>query len=800
MRNVYYFVLASCLVGFATHSAAAEPSANGKASAGERLFVASVEPLLRRKCIACHGKDPDDIKGEFDLRSRETLLRGGESGEAGLVPGKPAESLLWQAVRWETIEMPPKENDRLSEKEIELVGQWIEAGAPWPSAERIKQLGNETWSSGSPDGVIVATSGGQSDEWTNRRYDPADLWAYQPVEREEIPWQALPAGAVRHPIDAFLTQSLAAAKLPAAPRASRAALIRRLSFDLTGLPPSAQQIEAFVGDDSRDSWESLVDRLLASEHYGERMAQHWLDVVRYADTNGFSRDDFRPDAWKYRDYVIESFNTDKPYDTFVREQLAADELDNAPQNATGFLWMGPWEQTAMSVAAVTRQLWLDDVTNSVGITFLAHELRCAKCHDHKFDPIPTRDYYQIQAVFAATAHSKGGGNYEIRNAVPKPVNILAGGSLESPGEQVNPGVMSVVGADANVTAKRDGRRRELAEWVASPSNPLTARVMVNRVWQMHFGKGLVATPNNFGKTGAKPTHPALLDWLATWFVEHDWSVKSLHRLIVTSAAYQRSGRHPQAELLAKVDPGNKLLSVFPTRRLTAEEIKDSLLAVTGELNRKIGGASNFPEINWEVAFQPRLQMGKLSPPYQPDSKRADRNRRALYAVRFRGMSNPMLETFNRPGADLSCERRDETIVAPQALTMLHGEFVHERALALANQISKEYATESAQVDAVFNAAYGRPPTDRQRAAALKHLAEMTQMHEAHRLEHIALPTEVELDGISERTGVSEKKKFPLNKLKNYEQDLQPWEVEPSVRAVADLCLVLFNSSEFLYIY
>jgi len=795
--------VASSLVG-SQQAVAAEPPSDDAADAAdwaERLFATDVWPLLERKCLACHGNDPADLKGKLDLRSRRGLLAGGESAEAGVVPGDPRRSLLYRAVRWEELEMPPKENDRLSDGQVESIRRWIAGGAPWPDSVRRTQLAAlQAWESDATGGVVVKTSGGLSDEWTNRRYRPEDLWAYQPIQRPRVPRGASRNTQPPHPIDAFIEDRLRREGIAAASPADRQTLLRRLSYDLTGLPPSADELNRFLKDKNPRAFDRLVDRLLSSKHYGERMAQHWLDVVRYADTNGFSRDEFRPDAWKYRDWVVRALNEDLPYDEFVRQQITGDELTPAQSDATGFLWMGPWEHTSMSVAAVTRQQWLDDVTNSVGVSFLGHELRCARCHDHKFDPIPTRDYYRMQAVFASTAHSQGGGNYQIRARSAQPISILRGGSLENTGPRVEPGFLSAIAAGKMPRFKARGRRLELANWITSDDNPLTARVIVNRVWQMHFGSGLVATPNNFGKTGARPTHPELLDWLAAWLIEHDWSLKKLHRLIVTSRTYQRSGQPLHAESVARVDPDNRLLSYFPPRRLTAEEIRDSLLALSGELNPQVGGPSVYPEINWEVAFQPRLLMGKLAPPYQPSPRRAERNRRTLYAVRIRGLRDPLLETFNQPGSELSCERREQTTVAPQALSLLHGEFVQKRALALAARICRRHDDPQQQVEDVFLALFGKRPAFPQRQVALAHVARMSTLHAQRAVEPRQLPRSVTLENVEERTGRPTRQTFELKNLQNYEEDLQAWDVDAETRALADLCVVLFNSSQFLYIY
>ncbi len=364
------------------------------------LFALAQEPppfdqvlaIFAAKCLACHGNDPKDLKGDYDLRTRETAIKGGESGEAAIVLGQPEKSPLYRAITWqdEALQMPPKENDRLTAEQIAVVRRWIAAGAKW---EETTATAKE-WTAGTA-GVRIATSAGQSSDWDNRTYEVDAIWAYQPVRRPELPVTSA------NPIDSFLLEALHAKKIAgfAAP-AERATLVRRLAFDLTGLPPDSQMARDF---EKTGDYPALVKTLLASPHYGEQQARHWLDVVRYADTAGFSNDFERPNSWRYRDYVIRSFNDDKPFDRFVTEQIAGDELNvDDPEMliAAGYLRAGPWEHTGMTVAAITRQQYLDDVTNHVGVSILGQGLRCAACHDHKFDPVPTRDYYRIQAVFS----------------------------------------------------------------------------------------------------------------------------------------------------------------------------------------------------------------------------------------------------------------------------------------------------------------------------------------------------------------------------------------------------------------
>ena len=370
----------------------------------EILFVRRIAPLFYEKCLACHGKDEAKIKGGLDMRTLASILKGGDSEKPGVVAGKPEESPMYLAATrkhddWEA--MPPKEAEKLHAEQLTWIKDWIAGGAPWPEASRaqaIAQANEAKWSA--EDGVTIKTSGGLSPEWTNRKYKPDEMWAYQPVKKPTPPTNQ------GNPVDAFIMAKMPAG-LTVAPSADRVTLIRRATFDLLGLPPRPEDVEAFVKDarPEAEAFAALVERLLASPHYGERMAQHWLDVTRYADSSGFANDYERGNAWRYRDYVVRSFNTDKRYDQFVREQIAGDEID--PLNpemliAAGFLRMGPWELTSMEVPKIARQRFLDDVSNSVGETFLAHSLQCARCHDHKFDPIPTRDYYSLQAVFATT--------------------------------------------------------------------------------------------------------------------------------------------------------------------------------------------------------------------------------------------------------------------------------------------------------------------------------------------------------------------------------------------------------------
>ncbi len=858
------------------------------ASESEKFFLEKVHPLIQSKCFGCHGEDKQNIEGELDMSSRENLLRGGESTKPALVPGKPDESPMFRAVlRTEKMKMPPKDRNKLTSEEVQIFWKWITDGAIW----------------------VQPPTNTAAPKWN---YKDEDIWAFKPVKKVSIPIQN-PKSKIQNPVDAFIQQKLAEKNISAAAPADKATLIRRATFDLTGLPPTPKEIEEFVKDKSANAFDKVIERLLASPHYGEKMARQWLDVVRYADTDGYSNDYERPNTWRYRDYVIRSFNGDKPYDRFVVEQIAGDELDaNNPENliAVGMLRMGPWEQTAMSVAAVTRQLFLDDVTSITGAAYLGLTTGCARCHDHKFDPIPTRDYYRLQSCFAPAQFelrkvdflpgentknfdeqlarteaakkkleersqaiqkkhgdavkawlkenkyaalkdvptqqrpqkdlgltstdqsiektlrkrieylereeqrfkpqgfsiSSGGlGTNKMETAV---IHILPGGALESPTDPVTPGVLSAVfNSDDGkaptewntIPEATEGRRLKLAKWIASPENPLTARVMVNRLWQNHFGKGLVKSANNFGKMGDRPTHPELLDWLANYFVEHNWSVKEMHRLIMRSYAYQQSATPADAEVLKKADPEEKLISHFLPRRMTAEELRDSMLAVSGELNSEMGGPPIFPEINLEAALQPRHIMGSMAPPYKPSLTRAERNRRTIYSVQIRSLINPMLQVFNSAATETSCERRDQTTVTPQAFALFNSQTANDAALAMAEHISKNVRSSSKQIEQAFQLAYGRKPSKNESATCLKHLQKMKAEHEKNAPQDFKFPEKVIRSMVEELTG----EQFDFEEhwdLAGYEYNLQPSQVSAETRALADLCLVVLNSNEFVYIY
>ncbi len=408
-RNSYLFIFTFTMLvsvwNLMSACAAAEQSQKLNQAGAERLFTLKVLPLLKVKCFGCHGNDPKDIRGDYNLLTREAMLKGTDPEQPPVVPGDPENSPLYQAVLWNDSEMPPKENDRLSKTETEYIRRWITAGAPWPDAKAQLAIQKQEWSiRENEEGIIVDTTGGLANDWTYRRYRQEDIWAFQPLKQIDVK-KMKPKG--QHPIDYFIQRKIDKAEIKAAPEADARTLIRRATYDLTGLPPSPKEVFQFDKEwkkHPRQAWSDLVNGLLKSEDYGERWAQHWLDVVRYSDTAGFSNDYERSNAWRYRDYVIRSFNKDKPYNEFVKEQIAGDELrpgDPEATIATGFLRMGPWG-TAMIPQKELRQIYLDDLVHNVGQSFLSIPMRCCKCHDHKFDPIPTHDYYSMYAAFATT--------------------------------------------------------------------------------------------------------------------------------------------------------------------------------------------------------------------------------------------------------------------------------------------------------------------------------------------------------------------------------------------------------------
>ncbi len=715
-----------------------------------------------------------------------------------------------------------------------------------------------------------------------------NYWAFQPVRRTEPP-AVQNRNWIVNPIDGFIAAKLEAKGLKPSPPADRITLLRRASFDLIGLPPTPQEVEQFVADQSPAAYEKVVDRLLASPRYGERWARHWLDLARYAESEGFKSDETRPNAWRYRDYVIQSFNANKPYDRFVKEQIAGDELwPNDPQArvATAFNRHYPDESNARNLMQ-RRQEILNDVTDTVGATFLAMTYGCARCHTHKFDPILHTDYYRLQAFFANTAADdeipmiapqemadyrakKEVWNFktkpirdqiaslideprakllkefvdkypaEIQAVIAKPAaertpfdwqmyakakpylvidddaaskqlkgekktkyasllhdlaqyagldpgeppigigmrdlgvkspatHRLEVGAWDAPAEEVQPGFLSIVDAtQPNIApppgVESTGRRTALANWIASPTNPLTARVMVNRIWNYHFGQGIAPSPSDFGMMGGKPSHPELLDWLASEFVQSGWDMKKIHKLILMSNTYRESSAASESAM--KQDPKDRLLWRFPRERLEGEVIRDAALAVSGLLNEKMGGPSVFPELP-EGAGKPRGGW-KVSAP-------DERNRRSVYIFVRRNARYPMLEAFDMPDTHESCGRRNQTITAPQAMALLNGKVSLEWAQAFAGRVLSEAGPDpKAQVDDAYRLAYGRRPDGFEKDTVLTFFAKQKDL-------------------IAERASAGEKLAMPAMPGK------MPADFDQAQAAtLVDFCQMLLNSNEFVY--
>ncbi|MBM4022077.1 MAG: DUF1553 domain-containing protein [Planctomycetes bacterium] len=705
-------------------------TATCRAAAPDVDFARDIQPVLARRCYACHG--PDTHEGGLRLDDRDSATAALDSGARAIVPGDAAASeMLARISSTDPDTCMPPEGARLSAADIAAFEKWIASGATWQSH-----------------------------------------WAFRSPKRPPVP----AAAPTTNPVDAFIEAGLAARGLPTPALADKAGLLRRATYGVTGLPPTAKEMADFMADDSPSAWEKVVDRLLASPHYGEQWARHWLDLVRYADTNSFERDGAKPHAWRYRDYVIRSFNGDKPYDRFVLEQLAGDELADPTADAlvaTGYYRLGLWDdEPADKVQA--RYDWLDDVVSTTGQAFLGLTINCARCHDHKIDPITLRDYYGMVAIFhnvtpmgdrqmnpafierllppgeATVSEAKHRAEEVERRLAEAKSNIDAiGKRLQEHGEQAldeltrtdlagwkeilvtleaekardvpTKGlVVSEHGREAPETfifyrgnphadkkpenrveptfpqvlsppvpqieppadGRSTGRRSALAKWIASPGNPLTARVFVNRVWQYHFGRGIVRSPNNFGLMGDPPTHPELLDWLATEFVAGGWRMKSLHKLILMSRAYRASAR-AVPDALAK-DPLNDSFWRFDMRRLTAEELRDSIHVASGAFNPKMFGPGVYPAMPQAVlATQSRPGDGWGNSPQEEQA------RRSVYVHVKRSLITPLLADFDLADPDTSCPVRFVTTQPTQALGMMNGDFLHAQARVFAERVRRE---------------------------------------------------------------------------------------------------------------
>lgn len=777
--------------------------------------------VLKANCFDCHSETK---RGGLDLRTSASLLAGGAKGKV-VVPHNPETSRLYlYATTEHEGRLPLAPSARLSETDLETLRTWIEAGG---SLDGVDEAGG-----------AVKAAGEQKPEDRAIKPQEREYWAFKtPVRIAPPPVPGLP-GWSGHPIDAFLAASMVAKGLKPSAPADRRTLIRRAYLDLLGLPPAPEEVEAFLADKSPKAWETVVDRLLASPHYGERWARHWMDLVRYADSGGFEFDTDRPQAYRYRDYLVQAFNRDKPYDQFIKEQLAGDEYapnSDEAMTATGFLRLG--------TSGGNRQDQLDDLLSTTTLTFMGLTVGCARCHNHKFDPIPQKDYYRLQSILFSTravehplvpaaeveanrreTQRLDGLQRPLRDAkrkieapfmqqildreiaklpdymqlawktppekrtegqklnviqiektiandtlralvtekdvvalmadevkarhaqlnaqiaaleaqrpkpfptamaigergrVPQPTFFLHRGSPDSPGSQVAPGVLSVVSEqewpfpEPPADATSSWRRRGLAEWLTWKGNPLTARVIVNRLWQHHFGEGIARTPGNVGKMGERPSHPELLDWLALELIDRGWSLKAMHRLMMTSRAYQMASIDIPGNIA--IDPENRMFWRAPRVRLEAEIIRDGILAVAGSLDRTIGGPSVFPYIDPDL-FE---ASSKRTWPGKPDDDPATW-RRSVYVYLKRSIRYPMFETFDQPNLVNSADRRNRTVIAPQALILMNNGMVLLHSKRFAERLKKEAGNDpDKQIDRAFRLALARPPDVVERRRSLE---------------------------------------------------------------------------------
>jgi cytochrome c553 len=765
-----------------------------KASA--ESFAEKVLPIFERSCLVCHGAKMQ--RGRLDLRSEAAILRGGSRG-AVVTPGSPEKSLLYQLITHKQEPGMPMGMDKLADADIAVIAEWIRKLTPQPT-------------SATAEATPIRAQGAPITEKDKQFWSFQKLAAVKPPAVKNRPW-------VRNPIDAFVLKKLEANRLAPAPAAEPRVLLRRVYLDLIGLPPSPEEVEAFANNPSESAYQKVIEKLLASPHYGERWGRHWLDLARYADSGGYEFDIDRPNAWRYRDYVIKAFNEDKPYDQFIREQLASDQFTPNSTEAiipTGFCRNGPTVDNADNEE--TRMDELDDMVTTTSAVFLGLTVGCARCHDHKYDPIPQRDYYRMQAVFfpfqktdkpfaaqaeidahkirnkeidgqnkplrdkiaaiekparerllaekvefhvRLTENSTGFGDKtrdqyreetakrfardvelqgeeidalltaeqlqarkELQNEIaknnqsrPNPLPAVMGvtdktnpgrtyllkrGDWRTKGEEVQPGFPSILAGGADIDA--DNRRKQLAEWIASANNPLTPRVAINRIWQYHFGKGIVKTPSDFGATGDRPSHPELLDWLAGEFIKRGWSWKAMHRLMVSSNTYRQASRFDKQA--AAKDAENRLLWRMNPRRLEAEVLRDSVLTLSGKLNPTMGGPGIYPRINADI-----INTG--SRPRWPLNAQDNQEtwRRSVYIYVKRSVLLPLIEVFDCPVTTVSQPVRATSTVSPQALALMNNEFVLQQAGFFAQRVKREAGTAlSAQINRAFQIALNRKPS------------------------------------------------------------------------------------------
>ena len=874
-------------------------AADKAASKAPPTFESDVRPILKAHCFTCHGEG-EKLKGGLDVRLRHLIAKGGGEGPA-IVPGKPEQSLLFKQVR--DGEMP-KGDRKLTPEQVALIGKWIAAGAK-TEKEEPKEIA----------GYHITDA--------ERKF-----WVFQPMKRPPVP--ASKAGErVSTPIDAFLLAKLRGQKLAFAPEADRATLIRRASFDLTGLPPAPEEVAEFLADKSPTAYERMLDRLLASPHYGERWGRHWLDVAGYADSDGYTEADVvRRYAWKYRDYVIRSLNADKPFDQFIREQLAGDELIPSPRKelspdaiekltATGFLRMAPdGTASASSDQKLARNAAIADTLKIVSTSLLGLTVGCAQCHDHRYDPIPQTDYYRLRAIFQPALDSPGsrrlvplltsvevaeGARIEaeakqadaarlkrldeclneildkelvkapddlraklreayqtvVAKRTPAQVKLLkdyptvaslTAGSLylynqkmadellklanaaaavrakkpfedflqplaepaaatntltflfhrgdpDQPKQAVKPGDLTILASlrpvdfpEKDKSLPTTGRRLAFANSLTDGTHPLTARVLVNRVWMHHFGRGIVASAGDFGFLGERPTHPELLDWLASEFVAQGWSLKRLHKLIMTSTAYRQSAvRDPKKD---KIDPDNRLLARMNVRRLEAEGLRDAMLAVSGKLNPKLGGTPVpiRPDEVGQIVVGVDTNDGAGRPTGKFVSLNGEEFRRSLYIQVRRTKPLGMLETFDLPQMEPNCDSRNASTVAPQSLALMNGEFTLAQAKFFAERVVSEAGdTLEAQVKRAWQLAFARTPSAVELKESLSFITAQTEHFVKQAKEKAATPATAAKSAPASKAATTA--------AKGKEQPPK----EPVAQALATFCQALLTANRFLYV-
>jgi len=714
-------------------------------------FEKDIAPLFVQHCIECHNGT--ETASGLNLTTREGAVAGGEIGSS--ITDPPDENLMLLRIR--SGEMPPAvkgKSQELPRQDIQLLEEWIAAGAPWPE-NRVLDIYE----------VTTATRGGRN--W----------WSFQSIQRPVPPDVASPE-RVENSIDAFILARLESEHMQPAPLASKSMLLRRATYDLTGLPPTPEEMAGFLADRSPDAYEKVLDRLLNSPHFGERWARYWLDLVRFADTCGYERDQLKPNIWKYRDWVINALNSDMGYDQFVTDQIAGDEVtyrDEQSVIATGMIRAGTWndEPNDPQDYLYTR---LEDMVHATTSAFLGLTVKCARCHNHKFDPIPQTDYYRVAGLFwpgyigqanlggpsaEQIGHEAFGWTDRSNNA--EPIHLLLKGERSRPSVAVPPGVLSAIPSldkpfsAPPATSKTTHRRLQFAQWIMDPKNPLTARVLVNRLWQHHFGEALVRTPNNFGFKGVMPTHPQLLDWLAAELIAGDWKMKRIHKLLMMSTTYRQASVHPEYARYAQKDFTNQLWWRANRRRLDAEALRDSMLAISGQLQLQRGGPGFYPKMSSEA-----LEGLSRKETAWPTSTLQQRSRRSIYMITKRSRLLPLMTTFDFATPTLPCGQRDVTIVATQALALLNNHFVHTQSEALALRITRLESNElPRQIHLLWNLVLARAPDAVELAQAVEHV----QQQRSHFKE---APTPHETLSVDQL-------------------------------ALASLCHVLLNTNEFIFI-